>query len=41
MTKIRQDNDVTDCTSVVYAKNETRLSKPIELGAFFDENQTW
>ena len=26
MTKIRQDNDMIDCTSVVYEKNETEQS---------------
>ena len=32
------DNNVTNRTGVVYAKNEIKLSWPIELGTFYDEN---
>lgn len=37
--KVRQDNDVTNRISLVYPKIETDLSRPIQLGAFSDENQ--
>ena len=36
--KTRQDNNVIDCTSVVYIKNKIELSWSIRLGAIFDEN---
>ena len=38
VTKIRQDNDVIDRTSVVYAKSDIELSWLIRLGAIYDEN---
>ena len=38
MTKTREDNDVTDRTSVVYAKNDIELWWSIRLGAIYDEN---
>lgn len=38
--KTRQYNDVTHCTSVVYAENETQLLWLIESNGVFDENQT-
>ena len=34
--KTKQDNDVTNCTSVVHAKNKTELSWLIGLGAVYD-----
>ena len=37
--KIRQVNDVIDCTSAIYIENEIELSWPIGLGAICDENQ--
>lgn len=37
--KIGQDNDITDHTSVVYAKNNIELSWPIWLSVNSDENQ--
>lgn len=37
--KTRWDNDMIDGTSVVYAKNETKLLWSIEHGALCDENQ--
>ena len=39
MTKTRQDNKVTDRIGAVYIKNETKLSKPIGLGAICDQNK--
>ena len=39
VTKTRQDNDMTSYISVVYAKNETELLGPIELGAVCYQNQ--
>ena len=39
MTKTRLDNDVTDHTSEVYAKNKTKLSWPIRPSIVYDENQ--
>ena len=36
MTKSRQDNNVTDHTGALYAKNETELSWPIRQGAVYD-----
>ena len=38
--KTKQDNDMTDCISVVYVKTETELLGPIELGAVCYQNQT-
>ena len=38
--KTRQDNDVTNCTSVVYVENKTKLSLLIRLDAVYDDNQT-
>ena len=40
MTKARQDNDMTNCTSTVYAKNDIELSWPIGPGVICHENQT-
>ena len=37
MKKTRQDKDVTDHTSVVYAENKTKLSLSIRLGAIYYE----
>ena len=34
--KVRQDNDVTDCIGIVYAKNDIELYKPIISGAVCD-----
>ena len=39
MTKTRQDNDVIDCISMVYAETESELSGPIELGVVCYQNQ--
>ena len=39
MAKTRQDNDVMDCTCVIYAENDNELSWPIKSGAYYDENQ--
>ena len=36
--KTRQDNDLIESTTTIYAKNETGLSWPIELGVVCDEN---
>nr|CAN75003.1 hypothetical protein VITISV_014929 [Vitis vinifera] len=36
--KTRQDNDMSDRTSVVYAKNNNELSSSIRSGADFDKN---
>lgn len=38
MTKTRQDNNVIDRTSVVYAKSDIEFSWLIRLGANYDEN---
>ena len=38
MTKTRQDNDVTNCISLVYAEIETKLWGPIESGVVSYEN---
>ena len=38
--KTKQNNDLADLTSMVYAKNETKLLWPIGPSAIFDENQT-
>ena len=37
--KTKQDNDMTDYTSVVYIENDTEMSWPIGSGADCDENQ--
>ena len=37
--KTRQDDDISDHTSVVYDGNKTKLPCPIELCAICDENQ--
>ena len=37
MTKTRQENDVSDRITLVYAKIETELSEPIWLGVVYDE----
>lgn len=37
--KTRQENNVTNRTSAVYAENNTELLRPIELGEDCDENQ--
>ena len=38
--KARQDNDMTDCTSVEYTKNDTKLSWSIRSSMIYDENQS-
>ena len=38
--KMKQDNDVTNHTGVVYTKNKFKLLWFIELGVLYDENQT-
>ena len=40
MMKIRENNDMTDCIGVVYAKTQTQLSGPIKPGAVCYENKT-
>ena len=40
MTITRDDNDVTNHTSIVYAKNEIKLSWFIGSSAIYDQNQT-
>ena len=40
ITKIRQENDMVNRTSVFYAENDTKLSGPIRPGAVCDEKQT-
>ena len=37
MMKTKQDNDVTNRTGVVYAKNETKFLWPIRSDAICDE----
>ena len=39
MMKTRHDNDVTDCTGAMYAKNDTKLLWSIESGVICNENQ--
>ena len=39
MTKMRQDNDATNCTSSLYLENETKLSCLIRKGTVYDEDQ--
>ena len=39
MMKTRQDNDVTEQTSVVYVENDIELLWPIESRVFCDKNQ--
>ena len=36
--KTRQDNDMTDCTSVVYVETKTELLWLIKPVAIYDEN---
>lgn len=38
--KTRQDNEMTDYTILVYTKNKIELSWQIEMGTFYDKNQT-
>ena len=38
MTKTRHDNDVTDCTGAIYAKNDIELLWSIRLGVDCDGN---
>ena len=38
MTKMRNDNDMTDRTSPLYTKNENKLSWSIGQGAVYHEN---
>ena len=38
MMKTRQDNDITDCTGVIYAKNDDELLWLIEQDVVYDEN---
>ena len=40
MTKIRQDNYVTDRIDEVYAENEIKLSWSIKSSLVYNENQT-
>ena len=40
LTKTKQDNDMTNRTSAIYAENETELPWPIELSVVYEENQT-
>ena len=35
----KEDNDVTNHISAVYAKNNVELSWSIRLGAYYDKNQ--
>ena len=37
--KTKQDNDMTDYTSAIYAKNKTELLCLIKPGVIYDENQ--
>ena len=39
VTKTRQDNDMTDRTGTIHAKNENELSGSIILGVIYDKNQ--
>ena len=41
MMKTRQDNDMTDCISLVYAETKTKLSGPIRLGEVCDNKLSW
>ena len=38
MMKTRHDNDMTNCISVIYVENNTKLSSPIEPGTLYDKN---
>ena len=38
--KTRQDNNMTNCTSVIYVEDETKLLCLIGLGVIYDKNQT-
>ena len=37
-TKTRHDNDVTDCTYVIYVKNDIELSWSISSSVNYDKN---
>ena len=37
--KTRQDNDVTNHTGTIYAKNDTKLLWPIRSGTVYNRNQ--
>ena len=39
VTKTRQDNDVIEGTSAVYAENDNELSWPMGLGVIYDKNK--
>lgn len=39
LIKTKQDNDVIYRTGLVYAKNNTDLSGPIDLGDIYDETK--
>ena len=39
MMKMRQDKDVTGCTSPLYAKNKIELSCSILQGAVYEDDQ--
>ena len=39
MEKTRQDNNVNDHTSLLYAKYESKLSWPIRQGTMYDEDK--
>ena len=38
--KTSNDNSMINHTGVVYAENDTKLSRPIRPGAIYNENQT-
>ena len=40
MMIMRQNNGMTDYTSVIYIERETELSRPIQQGAVYDVKQT-
>ena len=39
MAKTRQDNNVNDHTSLLYAEYESKLSWPIRQGTMYDEDK--
>ena len=39
MTKIRQDNNVTDCISLLYTKNNNELPGHIKPGVVYDKSR--
>ena len=39
MAKTRHDNDMTDHLGLLYTKNETELSWPIQQGKVYDEDR--